>query len=205
MVSRFSNPALSRVEVFKGLEARECFAGFLEGSIHTQNAVVRDGRKPSILNLKNVQLLVLLEIVSQGVPREVDGANVTRRQTLRIPINPAHIQKLGVPTLPDAELMDAEIRRERVPRLDQLDIWQLTRLPANRLYWQAIHCPRNLRLVKAHLELKACRLLAPHTEDVRLQVFPLASLMVLGELFSDKATDDGWQVGENVGHGIGLR
>ena len=135
---------------------------------------------------------MLLEIISQSIPREVNRAKVTRRQTIWIWLNPPHIQQFSIPTLPNAELMDAKLRRERVPRLDQLNIWHLAWLPTNRLYRQTIHRPRYLRLIKAHLKLEARCFLTPYPQNVSLEVFAEAALVVLGELFADEAMDDGW-------------
>jgi hypothetical protein len=75
--------------------------------------------------------------------------------------------------------------RKRVPRLDKLGVWHRARLPAQSLNRQAKHGTSQLRLVKPHLKLKACRFLAADPENVGAEVLALVALVVLSELGAD--------------------
>lgn len=78
----FADAAFGGVEVFEGFEAGEGVAGFGEGSVDGEDAVVGDGGEPSGLDLEHVELLVLLEVVGKGVAGEVEGEEVAGRQAV---------------------------------------------------------------------------------------------------------------------------
>jgi len=110
--------------------------------------------------LQNVELFVLLKVIGQSVPAEVNGEEVTRIQTVRVSFNSPHVEKLGVAAFPDAKLMHREVRREGIPRLDQLHVREFTGLPAKGLDRKAEHRSSDAWFIESYLELEARCLLA---------------------------------------------
>jgi hypothetical protein len=171
--------------VFKGLEAWERFAGFSKCTVHTQYAVVWDCCKPACLDLENVELFMLFKRIRQSIALKVDGEQVAGDKAFGVSFDLTHVEQFSVAPLPQGELVNAEGRGERIPRLDQLGVWQRARFPAERLDWQAEHRSSAGRLVKPYLELEAGCFLATYPQDVGLEVLAFPALMVLRELGAD--------------------